>query len=272
MYYKNNLQKDNYQNPYYKKEVRINKNFALCAIFAIVAGYWFYLLFYSPYFKIGRISINDLEYIDKEKVIDIINDGMDGRKFLIFNKNNYFFFDVDLLAEDIKKNFLTDGAEVEIMDINNLNIVINEKPSSITWITGDKYYYLDMDGNVKREVAPSEAERNYHIIYDGDNKEIENSQIHPKVIDKKYIEDALRIINEIETDTAFTIISFKYFGGVKQELYGKTNKGFEIYFNLSGDIDNQLNSLYVLLKEEVNEANMPKDYIDLRFEKKVYVK
>lgn len=272
MYYKKDIQKDDYTNPYHKKSPQLNKNFVLFSIFLIVAGYWIYLIVYSPYFKIKRVFINDLEYVDRKKVEDIINASLAGKKFFIFPRDNYFFFNTDILAKKIKKDFLIDGANVAIEEINNLDVIIKEKPSSITWITGDRYYYLDMDGNVKKEIMASDADRNYHIIYDGENKELPSPQNHPKVIEKKYIEQSLKIINDIKEHTNFEIISSKYFSNAKQELYGKTNKGFEIYFDLSGNIDEQLNNLYILLKGKINDADFPKEYIDLRFGEKVYEK
>lgn len=272
MYYKKDIQKDTYKNPYNKKVPQLDKNFVLCSIFLIVAGYWVYLVLYSPYFRIKRVFINDLEYVNRKQVEGIINVSLAGKKFFIFPRDNYFFFNTDILAKEIEKYFLIDKTNVSIKEINNLNVIINEKPSSITWITGDRYYYLDMDGNVKKEVSAADADRNYHIIYDGENKEMPSPQNHPKVIEKKYIEQSLKIINDIKTHTKFEIISSKYFGNAKQELYGKTDKGFEIYFDLAGNIDEQLNNLFILLKEKIDDADLPKEYVDLRFGEKVYCK
>ncbi len=56
-----------------------------------------------------------------------------------------------------------------------------------------------------------------------------------------------------------------------ERLNVKTTEGWEIYFDLSGDIDLALTKLHLLLEKEISpEARKDLQYIDLRFTKVYY--
>ncbi len=97
------INKDNFSNPYYplKKKVIVNKKAILFIIFLLIFGYWFYLFFYSPVFKIGNIIINNLEYIDRYEVENIAKEQMGARRFFIFSQDRYFLLNKNVLAEKI---------------------------------------------------------------------------------------------------------------------------------------------------------------------------
>lgn len=265
--------KENYNNPYYpRKEIKVNKEFVLFIIFFIIFFYWGYLVFYSAQFKIKHICVNDLEYIDEKEIIDIALARMEKRKFFIFSEDKIFLIDKLGLKQELENKFLTDEVSVSSLGLNSLNIIIKERISKFTWITNDKYYYLDIEGNVKYEVAPQDVNRNYPIIYDGSNKEIVLENGKSNVMEGKEIADLVKIIEEVKKKTDFEIISFVYFNGNIHEAHAKTNRGYEIYFDLTQDIGNQLENLYILLEQGFNNGEQPNEYIDLRFGERVYYK
>lgn len=268
------INKDSFSNPYYpaKKKVVVNKKAILPIIFLLIFGYWFYLVFYSPVFKIGNISINNLEYIDRSEVENMAREQMGERRFFIFFQDRYFFLNKGILAEKFKKEFLFKNLNIKKQGLNGIEIYIEEKISSVTWISNDRYYYLDIDGNIKKELAPAEVNRNYPIIYDGNNKEIDLSKGKVNVIESEYLKAIINILEEVNKNTNCKVISFKYFSDSVKELYAKTDKGYEIYFDLKEDINSQLENLYILDKKNIDDKNKPLYYIDLRFGERVYYK
>lgn len=272
MKYNRDILKNNYQNPFYKKKVvEVNKNLVLFVIFLIISGYWFYFVFYSPYFKINKIKINNLEYIDREEILDIVSQQLEKKIFFVFRQNRYFLLDKELLKQKIRGSFLIDNVEIKNEELNSLDINIKEKVSTVTWISNGRYYYLDIDGNIKKEVKPDEINRNYLIIYDGSEKFNENPPVEKtNVIDGRHIKEALEITGEIKKSTKLEIISFRYKDSTVQEFYAKTSKGWEIFFDLKANIKKQLEDLYLLLKEMKDDE--PISYIDLRFGDHVYYK
>ncbi|MFH1029860.1 MAG: hypothetical protein V1770_01210 [bacterium] len=264
--------KENYKNPYYpKKEIRVNKARVLVIIFFILIFYWAYLVFYSPHFKISRIYVNNLEYIDENEVISIASEWMKRRIFFIFAEDRIFWIDKTGLKSEIEKRFLTDEVRISNSGLHALGIFIKEKISCFTWITNDRYYYLDIAGNVKYEVLPEEVNRNYPIIYDGNNKEVILKDAIP-VMEEKEITDLIKILEDVGENTNFEIISFKYFNNNVHEAHAKTNEGHEIYFDLTHDIGEQLENLHILSEQGLNNGAKPTSYIDLRFGNRVYSK
>jgi len=227
-----------------------------------------YLVFFSSYFKIKKISINDLDYINKWEVFDIVNNQMQKNRFFIFKQDRHFLFDFNELEGCIRNNFLLEDFVIKKEGLNSLDIFIKEKVSSFTWISNEKYYYLDIEGNIKKEVDIAKVNRNYPIIYDGGDELYDEK----KAISEEYIEEVIKIINSVKRNTDFEIISFTYFAALPAKLYGKANKGFEIYFDLSSDIDDQLDRLYVLFEQGIDVERDKINYIDLRFGEKVYTK
>ena len=122
------LNKDSFHNPYYpsKKKIVVNKKVILSIIFLLVFGYWFYLVFYSPVFKIKNIIINDLEYIDSLEVENIIKEQMDENKFIILHQDSFFLLDKEKLVEKFKKNFLFKTLTIKKQGLNRLRNVTKE--------------------------------------------------------------------------------------------------------------------------------------------------
>jgi len=274
MNYKKDILKDTYKNPFYpRKDINVNKGVVLTVILIIVVGYWVYLLFYSQYFKIKRVYINEIEYIDSNKILEIAREQMKRKRFFIFRQNNTLVLNVFRLQTNIKDNFLVKDISIDKQGFNDLYIQITGKPSGVTWILGDRYYYLDMEGNVKREVAPMEAKREHLIIYGLNADGIETNFNSEKFISKEYINNAMRIKEDIKKNTDFNIISFKYLNNdYIHEFHAKTDKGYEIYFDLKLDIIDQLGNLYILLNQTFQDSAYPENYIDLRFGERVYYK
>lgn len=267
--------KDKYRNPFSKKRsAKINKDKILLLIFLIIAVYWFHLLFFSPSFKITEVNIENLEYIDKFEITQIVENQFKKKILFVFPQDRHFFLNKKTIEDEIRRRFLIEDLQISKKGINGLNIKIKEKVSCITWISGDKYYYLDIQGNVKREVDALEVNRNYPIIYDANSKPVVISLgIQTKVIDEKYIRDAIKIADDIKNNTEIDVISYKYFDkGVIQELYAKVNKGYEIYFDLKNDIKVQLDNFYTVWQQEIKDKNESISYIDLRFGDRVYYK
>lgn len=265
--------KENYKNPYYpRKEIKVNKKLVLVVIFFILVFYWGYLVFYSQYFKINNVFLNELEYIEEQEVLDMAFEQMEERKFFILSEDRLFLFNKQRLKEELEAKFLTDEVKISALGLNSLDVHIQERISSLTWITNNKYYYLDIEGNVKYEVEPALVNRNYPIIYDGNNKEFHAETGNPKVMEVGEIEDLIKILEEVGNNTPFEVISFTYFDGDIHEARAKTNKGYELYFDLKQDIGGQLENLYILLEQGFSEGELPKEYIDLRFGERVYYK
>lgn len=251
---------------------RISLFFLLAAVFS-----WVWFLFYSPYFKIEKIEISGLERINKSELKTIVNNQIFGRRFLIFQQNNIFIFDEKSLSKNINAKYFLNSLTIKKDLPSTLIIQIKEKNSKLILVTNNKIYYLDLSGTVISEISPaSNAEteelpleiksNSLPTIYDESNKEV---AIGEKVLSEEQVLAVVELSLKISQFADVEIDFYKLIN--KKELRAVSKEGWYILFTDS-NIENQLKKLNLILKEKIKDQRKNLEYIDLRFEDRVYYK
>jgi cell division septal protein FtsQ len=271
----------NYRNPFFKKSGFRNlkdrrekktkmwrRKIVLFFLLAVAIG-WVWFLFYSPYFKIEKVEISGLERIEKNEIKNIVDSQISNRRFLIFKQNNLFLFDKDFLFKSINAKYVLDGLIIEKKLPNALLIQIKEKNSKIIWVTNDKNYNLDLSGVIIGETAilpDPETEKSLPVIYDDNNKEV---AIGEKVLGEEQVSAVIELTEKISQFTNVEIDSYKLIN--EKELRAIAKEGWYILF-ADSNIENQLKKLDLVLKEKIKDQRKSLEYVDLRFEDRVYYK
>lgn len=117
-------------------------------IFTLIAIFftWIGLMLYLPYFRINKVEFVGLTLINAEEINKYIND-----KYLasqILPKNNYFLVNKNTIAKDVAEKYATTKVEVTKVFPGVLNIIIEEKITSIIYDNGSNYALLDNNGTV----------------------------------------------------------------------------------------------------------------------------
>jgi hypothetical protein len=90
-----------------------------------------------------------------------------------------------------------------------------------------------------------------------------------KVIDEKILEFILNSDNKLKEELKINIIEFDLLS--QERLNVKTEEGWEIYFDLKGDLNWQTEKLTLVLENEIPpEKRGDLEYIDLRFTRVYY--
>ena len=241
-----------YKKPYRirkKKSILRNRFFWTGFLAVIILFFVSYFLFFSNIFQIQKIIITEGEGIGEENLKTFIP------------QNNIFLVDAQKIREDILDNF-PQIAEVEIHRgfPDTLNILITERLAVAVWCEAEteKCFLMDKEGVIFGEVLiPSEVEGLSKIVG------------AKEALGKEKISQILDIQTKLKE--SFNITSTQAFIASEERLNIKTSEGWEIYFNLKGNLDWQLQELGLVLEKQIPlEKKRILEYIDLRFSRVFY--
>ncbi len=227
------------------------KIFKIVVIFFIVIFGLLYLFLFSPVFRIKNLEL-------------IGNFTNENQKFLDnFKGENIFLLKSKNIKEDLKKQnpqFL--DIEVSRGIPSTLRIQFIERTPAIIWQTQNKFYLVDSDGFIFKEVG-------------GDTNDL------PKVLDNKNLE--VKILDQIVTanfinflidvnlkiqNLGLKINQFQVNDTIFQ-VEGITDKGIKIIFDTTRQVSDQLDAFEKVYNEHKSEI---KEYLDVRVEGWVYYK
>lgn len=245
-----------------KKPIFRQQFFWLGILALIAAGGIFYFLFFLEVFNVEKIVISGNEKIAKEDIESMVEQRLESRIFFLKTKS---IFAVDL--EQIKKDILDHFPQIAIVKVSRgffdaVNIVITERQTLAVWCA-DKCFLLDGEGIIFEEVF--EANPGLLLLK---TKSVAG-ELGGEVIDKELLFQILGIKEKTEASTK---ISVKEALVVSEErLNMKTSEGWQIYFNLKGDLDWQITELGPVLEKQIPVGKRGQlEYIDLRFTRVYY--
>lgn len=280
-YYSRKPYKIKTQKPIFKK-----KYFWNVFLMLITAVGIFYLVVFSPIFQIKEVEIGGNQKLAAKDLKDAIN-GQIERKITFFTSKSIFLIN----GADIKEIFFKKFPQIEELNLKRklpdiLFLEIKEKQPFGLWCRDyllekentensdqnqqspqvlEKCFYFDKSG-VIFENAAVDINPIMKIKKSGDSGNFELGQ---KVIDENTLKSIAGIYKKLKEDLNIGIKEFIIASDKK--LTSKTFENWEIYFDLSGNIDFQITKLGALLKEKVLSGKRGNfEYVDLMFDKIYY--
>ncbi len=146
-----------------------------------------------------------------------------------------------------------------------LNISLGEKVSSLTYLTQDSCYNIDIQGLIVEKCNDLSA--GFIQIRDESGKE---ANIGEQALSKEDVNYIIELNDQLEGQ-GIDIRTFKLVSASSSDLRVITERGFEIYFNKNLSISQQLTTFNILVREEIGPENLDNvNYVDLRFGEKVF--
>ena len=257
-----------FNNPYFKKPKRQIK--IKWQTIAVLVGIIFVLavLIFSSLFRISNVSIQGTEHIDPEHIAQIARTELDRGRFLIFPNNNRFFLHEERMQSKLNEQFVFDSVEMSVSR-HTLTITVKERVSTLIWVAGDHYYFVDLSGTIIRELAQNEFEEapGFPKFYDENNYPVSIGQT---VLAAEAIQGSIDFLILAE-QSGMTIDSFSFESTDNDWLAAKTSENYWILYKPTEDIESQVNNLLIVLRESIDSVNLIQ-YIDLRFGDHVYYK
>ena len=231
--------------------------FTILILFLLIAFAWFF--FFSDFFKIKEVQIIPQGIIDKNLILEKINQK---KLYGIIPLNNIF-----LIKEKYLKISLPEIEKIEFeKDFKNriLKVYLKKRKEVLIWCQKNlKCFSVDEKGIAFKESSFIKGLNLIYVLDDFKRKISLSKQVA--------LPETIKAIKKIYQDFKDKI-SIDYFIYPEEKLYEihlKTKEGFLYLFNLKEDISNQIEVLKKLIKDKKIKA---KQYFDLRSLPRFYYK
>ena len=279
-------QSKQYKNPHIKLDNTnsMPKRAFYCFILFLAFSGALYFLFGWNFFNIKKIEVSGNKNISEIEIIDLVNEQMLNRKFIIFSQANIFLFNKNQLRQSLSEKIILQKVKIDRRFPDTIRIEIFEKEPLAILITQSKAYYMDLEGLIV-SLVKDQAElniqkvgdfdifrheivaKNLPIIYDLENRGAELNNI---IATEKTTIFIIELIKKLPKNINYDISYYEY-DAKNREVVANIIEGWRVRFNIDLNLDSQIDNLAVLLRENIKDTRNL-DYIDLRFGERVFYK
>ncbi|MCL5407075.1 MAG: FtsQ-type POTRA domain-containing protein [Patescibacteria group bacterium] len=243
-------------NPSYAVEKKkFSKVYIYIILILIVLGGLIYFLFYSSFFKIKNIVIENSNNSEISKIFQELN----GANIFRFNSSK-------TQAEITQKFPEVKGAKITRGLPDTLKIQFSEVSAKVIWQTGQKNFLVDGNGEIYKEIQLSDvSQNNLPIIKDNNNVSVNLGQ---KILSGNFLDFVTELNTTFNQETGFKINQFE----INETLFqvdALTDQSWKVIFDTTRSVPDQLADLKKFLADHKNEVTQ---YIDVRIEGRVYYK
>lgn len=257
-----------YSNPFFRKRRPVTGNLPLSFLnlrliiffLMLIVALIIYLFYFSPLLKIKEIKISGVNRISEEEIKDFIWRQLSEGK----NKPNIFLFDIGEVMAALEEEYGFKNLSIKKNFPSAIFLSLQEPTLAAVWHEGDRYYYMDIDGNIISEVNALDVNARDYPIIDGDEKG--NFGAGARI---SYI---INLFNDFKDGKyRLEVEQFKIDSEINTVQMFLKN-GPLIYFNVKEDMNNQIAKLLTLKNEKLKDSFNQRAYIDLRYGDRVYYK
>lgn len=244
--------------------------------FALISflGVIFYVIFFSRLLAITSINVSGTQNIETKKIIDLINNDLNGKYFRFIDKNNLFLIRVSQIRNQLTGEF----KKIKNVDIkrkfpSELLVNIQERKPALILQSSDRYFITDGEGQAFEEIStdsPDFQNTDWIILKDNSNSQAEiNDNVLPVdfisfvLAAKDKLKSELDIDLERESETP---------NKMSYEVRVKTKEGWMIYFDANLNLEKEIGTLKAVLDKISGTDRINLEYIDLRSDNKAFYK
>lgn len=230
---------------------KFSKIYFYLFLILILLGGLIYFLFYSSYFKIKNILIENSASPEISQF------------FQRLNNQNIFRFNAGKIQDELALNFpAVKGAKIIRGLPDTLKIQFQERLSRVIWETQSRSYLIDENGEIYQETIET---IDLPIIKDNNNIAVSVGQ---KILSENFLNFISDLNLQFVPATGFKVNHFEI-NETTFQADAITDQNWKVIFDTTRKASDQLADLQKFLKDHKDEV---KEYIDLRVEGKVYYK
>lgn len=218
-----------------------------------------YLLVFSSFFQIEKITISGNEKTNKNEILKIIENKIQ-KTIFSYSTKSIFLADIN----EIKKTALNSFPQIDELEIKksfpkSLNVIVIERSGVAVFCNNNENCFLLDQKAVIFE--PLLQESQLPRIEKLNNEK--QFQLGEQIIEEDLV---LKILKAFSVLIELDIKAEKALIVSNERINILTDENWEIYFNPQKDLNWQLTKLEALLKEQVPLENRNQlDYVELRF-------
>jgi len=229
-----------------------------------------WLIFFSRFFLIPEPEIFGTNETIKNELADKFAEQLKENRWIFFRQNNLFVFDKSAFISRLNNDFIFQKLEIKKRLLNRLIIEFEEKANSFVLREGDKFYYIDDAGRVIKEADPLSISTNRLAIIENRSAPMaEEKNLSREAKRIQYVQSLYETLKE-PRDSSLKAERFIIDGDLHTVKVQTASSGPEILFNTESPPKNQLDRLYILIRDKLGEEYLKKKYIDLRFGELIY--
>lgn len=278
-----------YQNPYFS-QIRPQSIFPF-----VIAGLSLGILiafmsfvFTTPSLRLETIQIEGVKTAGEEQVRTSVEQYLSSARWLFFHPSHRFFFQEEVLRKKLESQFSFERLDIRLEPPTVL-IIISEKIPVALWMTGTHSYFTDAKGIVIREISEEEQKNvleppiPYGPVKEGETfppltspfwifeeKSGKDVGIGTSIMSKEDMDD-IRFFLEHVSALTIHVRRFDLDRRIGTWMKAVTENGYDILFDPSQDVQNQVTHLETVLREQISDPSVLQ-YIDVRFDDHVYYK
>lgn len=184
------INKPIYENPYFTKKksnfiLRLLKKPGRILFLLIIIGLA-YFLFYSSFFHIEKIDIKGNQELTTSQIRAEADKLLNKRRFLIAKQADLFLLNTKSAEKALLNTFALDEIKIEKRLPDKISITLKEKIPYLTLINQDKYFYLDLKGEITHAIKKEEAKVSFPIVKDLNKRSLKlgDKIIPPEMVTK----------------------------------------------------------------------------------------
>lgn len=257
----------------------------------------FYLIGFFPKVQIENIKVSGNQKVIAQNIENLIREEVK-RKFLFFASNSILLADLDRASEAILEEFIQIGkADLKKNFPNTIEVVVAERESAVIFCQrmfeflpreddaeeGEilqeeikECFFADKEGVIFEYLTSNVPEGarefvvgDYPILVIENLTLAKNLKLGEIVIEEEKLSYVLKVEQKLEEALKTPLIGATIVSSERLDM--KTKEGWDIYINLTEDLDWQLTKMMLVLSKEISEEKRADlQYIDLRFTKVYY--
>lgn len=237
-----------------------------------------YFLLYSDYFKIQKIILKGEEKITTQEIESLVNQISNQKRFLIFSQKNIFLFNKNQFKRIISEKYNLQELKILKKLPSKLEIEIKERLPFLVLAQEENLWLLGDKGQILEKIPGEKIIKNSLPLVSVSTtpNNLTNLALSPgqKIFSKERVYFITEIFRKLPSKVEnLKIISFKIPDLKESKIIVKTQEEWEIYLDENFTAEEQLNNLYLILREKIKkEERKNLKYIDLRFGEKIYYK
>ncbi len=183
-YLKRDIHRKRLNNPFTKEPVAnklweqgvVAHRFGIASsMLVLVSGIWINVVFVKPTFYIDRIVVTGTQEIDPEELTNITKQHLARRSWIFVPRSHRWLMDLSTLRTAVLAQYDLDYLRLEPdWTAHTLEISLQEKPSLYIYAVSNRFFALDKEGSVIRELPaqPDMTSMDVPVLYEYDETRI----------------------------------------------------------------------------------------------------